>query len=124
MGLMTIKPATENILEITIAADNQNVQSVLAGAEEIDAFIAQLIRFRSTMKPELPRMPHSAQWGPMDPLWQGGSHDQSDTRQLSIRHPGIGWLSFLFSQEAARRLADYLMKGPAETTAHHPRSLH
>jgi len=60
-------------------------------------------------------VPDGNHGGLVDPIWAGVSHPAAPDRTLMIRHDGIGWLAFLFSQKEARSLADYLMKGLPES---------
>ncbi len=91
-------------------------QWVSGTAQEIEALIAQLSKFREGMRPEVPHtLDNTTMQGPVDPIWAGLSHDHAEERFLSIRHPGIGWISFLFSRAAAKSLADYLTKGPQQS---------
>jgi hypothetical protein len=75
---------------------------------DIDALILQLAKFRKQMTPEVERTVkdgnHSL--GIVDPLWQ--LNPIIDQKVLFLRHPGFGWLSFLFPLQEAKKLGNGL----------------
>jgi len=45
-----------------------------------------------------------------DPAWRGQPYRVAEGRIVSIRHPGYGWLSFVISDDSAKKLAEELVK--------------
>jgi|SRR5579863_191866 len=79
---------------------------------DIDALILQLAKFRMQMTPEVERTLREGQHGLgiSDPLWQ--LHPTIDHKILFARHPGFGWLSFLFPLREAKILGNGLSAEP------------
>lgn len=80
-------------------------------APELDQFIRQLAQCRATLSEQVaealePNARLKAVFHPnanVSPIEQG--------RLLALRHPGLGWVSFVFSDDEARRLAELLAEG-------------
>ena len=113
MATMSVHLESAERLRFRIGAD-----WVSATASEVEALIATLAGMREKMTPEVPRTVDNDKLpgGPIDPMWLGPSHPESDLKLLLIRHPGIGWLSFGLPAESAKSLSDYLSKGPKQTS--------
>jgi hypothetical protein len=108
MSSMTVGLETANRLRVEIGG-----QWISASATELEALISQLSKLREQMTPEVPRtLGSTIPQGFSDPVWASVSHEMAPERILPIRHPGIGWISFLFSPPEAGSLAAYLTKGP------------
>src|ERR1700742_2988089 len=106
---MTLKfqmsPDNKN-LTIAIHEDERRLGYVVASAGEVEKLIQTLASFRRKMAPEVPRTfkdgCHPA--GEVDPIWAIRTHPAALDKVVTIRHFGIGWLSFLLPAESARLL--------------------
>jgi hypothetical protein len=121
MNVVTMRLDGPNKLRIRVG-DQTGGHWVAATTTELEALIGALAKFRAQMPPEVPRTLGTVPDGIVDPIWAQVSNPSAAERVVPIRHPGIGWLTFLFSQEVARSLADYLRQGLPEN-GDHPRIL-
>lgn len=82
--------------------------TVTLATGDIDALILQLTKFRMQMTPEIERTLQDGQHGAgvVDPIWQVRPH--IDHTNYLVRHHGIGWISFLFPHQEAKKLASAL----------------
>jgi hypothetical protein len=80
-------------------------------ADDVEKLIAELAKFRQKMKPEVPHElgPPLHVPGIEDPSLAVRSHRGSNAKTIAIRHPGIGWLQFLLSEEEVKKLGDHLL---------------
>ncbi len=85
----------------------------------IEVLIVQLAQFRAQMKPEIARTLPDGEYkgGIVDPLWVLPSHPAAQEKTLFVRHPGLGWLTFLFPPQEARKLGAGLLAGQPPQTA-------
>lgn len=90
--------------------------AVTLSAMDVDTVIAQLSKLRGQMKPEIPTsLPDGEHKGPVDPIWR--VNPTIDHKILFVRHPGLGWLSFLFPLNEARNLGNALLHSGPQTAA-------
>ncbi len=83
---------------------------VMLTAEELESFINQLSDHRAQMSEEVPRDLDPRSHLPIvdDPVWRlrrvesGGSG-----LAMALRHPGLGWLAFLFPDHEAKAIARF-----------------
>jgi hypothetical protein len=97
--------------EISVAfMDGQKpVPEARLGASDIEKFIAQLAALREGLSPKVGEKPPNREArGPIDPrilLYNAALPG----RIMVIRHPGIGWLSVIFSENEASKLGQALL---------------
>lgn len=79
-------------------------------AETLDRYIAELVLARSLLAPEHPPKWPSGQTvqGIIDPAWTTELDMGSMGSILHVRHPGLGWLHFLFPRHEAAHLVSLL----------------
>jgi hypothetical protein len=79
--------------------------TVTLATADIDTLILQLAKFRKQMTPEISRILKDGEHtlGIVDPIWQ--AQPAIDHKILFARHPGFGWMSFLFPLQEAKKLA-------------------
>jgi hypothetical protein len=82
-------------------------------AAEIEALIDQLAVARAALAPMVPADvdPGTRVRVLSDPRWVIPADDQYDGRVLALRHPGLGWLGFLFPRPEALQVARWLVHG-------------
>jgi hypothetical protein len=85
-------------------------------ADGIEALIVELAKFRASMKPEVARQHPQAQniSGISDALFAVYDVAVLPGKSVAIRHPGLGWLSFLFPKEEAEKLGKALLAEDAK----------
>jgi len=113
---LTILSKTE--LAIELRDGKTPVTSVNLGANAIDPFTVSVATLRATMTPEIVRKLPDGQHpgGIVDPMWVVPSHPAAQEKVLFLRHPGLGWLSFLFPQAECRKLGMALLAGQSLQT--------
>jgi len=86
---------------------------------EMDKFIADLGSHRALMLDEVPRGldPKSRTQTVHDPSWRPASTPGHSGKTLALRHPGLGWLGFLFPDNEAAAIAKYLYPYRPTTSA-------
>lgn len=90
--------------------------AVTLSSMDVDAVIGQLSKLREQMKPEVSRsLPDGNHQGPVDPIWQVSP--AVDQKILFVRHPGLGWLSFVFPPPEAKKLGNALLSGGPQNSA-------
>lgn len=89
------------------------VLSAELDAAEIEALIDQLAAARAALTPSAP-MDVDARTRLRvlpDPRWIVPADDRYEGRVLALRHPGLGWLGFLFPRSEALQVARWLVHG-------------
>lgn len=85
--------------------------AVTLSATDINSVIGQLAKFREQMTPEIARtFPVGEHHGVVDPLWE--VKPIIDQKTLFLRHHGLGWISFLFPPQEAKKLGNALLSEP------------
>ena len=105
---------TEAIIELW--DDKKPLGHILLGAPELEGFIHQLAKHRTNMVDEVtPELdPGTKLLGIVDPSWNAPWPPLTEGRALILRHPGHGWLSFVFSDHQARAICQWLTKDRPE----------
>ncbi|MFE1600580.1 hypothetical protein [Methylobacterium sp. ID0610] len=88
---------------------------VFHGAEDLDRLIQMVSVLRAQMTPPVPETPRDSDI-PMSttpPVWAALGTRTDGKRPLLLRHPGLGWVGFLFDDESAAILAAALTSRPA-----------
>jgi len=82
-------------------------------ASDVDSVISELSRFRKKMKPEVPRQLAGGQFeeGVVDPIYAIPLRQGPDEKILFLRHPGLGWVTFIFPLHEAEKLGRALISG-------------
>ena len=97
-------------LTISTSEGDRQLACVIATATEVEKLIHTLAGFRRRMIPEVPRTLQDGQFqGELDPIWAIPTHPSAPDKVLTIRHFGMGWLSFFFPPNSARQLGDALL---------------
>jgi hypothetical protein len=92
-------------LTISVKENGTQTAEVVAAAAEVDYLLRALAGYRRRMLPKIGRTPPAGDIpGEVDPLWVMPKHTHPTDTALLIRHYGFGWVSFFFSEQAARRL--------------------
>ena len=97
-------------LTISTSEGDRQLAYVIATAPEVEKLIQTLAGFRRRMIPEVPRTLQDGQLeGELDPIWVIPTHPSAPDKVLTIRHFGMGWLSFFFPPNSARQLGHALL---------------
>jgi len=106
-------------LTIELIKDGNPATEVVFSTAEIDSIISSLSQFRRSMTPNVPaeRPTSSLEGTVVDPgiqiLTVSPDQGQTEPRQLlSLRHPGMGWLSFLLSRAVSASVGHALLGTP------------
>jgi hypothetical protein len=106
-----LRQASQTELEMELDDGDRPAFKTALGAMDIDSLIGGLAHFRASMTPEVARQPPQGQnaSGPSDPLFAVYDVPVLPGKYVAIRHPGIGWLSFLFPKAEAEKLGKALL---------------
>jgi hypothetical protein len=111
--------------ELRVKTDDQYQQVViemweneqLLGVASLDAASAEAHLRDMTKRRAQLIVPVPANIGPgtgvdvlAEPVWRAPINEYSSGRGLCIRHPGFGWLGFLFSYKQAAAIAEHLSR--------------
>jgi hypothetical protein len=97
-------------LTISTSESDRQLAYVIATAPEVEKLIQTLAGFRRRMIPEVPRTLQDGQFeGELDPIWAIPTHPSAPDKVLTIRHFGMGWLSFFFPPNSASQLGHALL---------------
>jgi hypothetical protein len=80
---------------------------VFNSVDDLDRLIQMISVLRAQMAPAVPTTPRDTDI-PMStnsPIWTALARRQDGKRPLLIRHPGLGWIGFLFNDDSAAVLA-------------------
>jgi hypothetical protein len=116
-------------LEITRDGDTTFVQwhgpqgRVEITTEEMDHLIATLAGWRGTMEPQVPMekpgpAPNGTYLVVTDPAYWVQPEVLNGDALMHLRHPNLGWLSFLFPRAESKRLSQ-LLEGVADAPPNH-----
>lgn len=89
---------------------------------DIDNLIAQISRYRRVMQP--PVIAHLERLGPfedviLNPAWVVQPEMMTETPLMHLRHPGLGWLTFLIPRSEASQMAEVLKAVATAQPIHH-----
>jgi hypothetical protein len=89
--------------------------SLFLSAADVERLIVELAKFRREMTPEVPRKIPDGQHegGIADPIFSLQLF--VDQKFLALRHPGIGWLTFLLPEAEAQKLGRGLVQRLPQT---------
>jgi hypothetical protein len=79
---------------------------------ELDAIIEVLIQGRAELVDEVPKELEPGSRVPtiQNPIWTMPRYRLPSGRTLNVRHPGLGWVGFLFPEHEAREIANSLIR--------------
>ena len=108
---------TEAIIELWM--EGRPLGHINLPAAELEGFIHQLARHRRRMAEEVVRDldPGARLEAEIDPAWRSPkkwSGEGAEGKLLALRHPGLGWLAFVFPEQEAQRIAEYLAGKPRD----------
>jgi hypothetical protein len=108
---ITLKEDRRSVL-LEMLIDDKAVGWADVEAPELEGFIELLWRTRMEMSDEVPRDLDvgSRVIAVADPIWRIPNYREPQGRPLFLRHPGIGWMSFVFPDEEAKSVAEWLTK--------------
>ncbi len=91
---------------------------ILLEAPEIDGLIEQLMNARETLADAVPHGldPGTRTAALVDPVWRIPKRLQDGDRALYLRHPGLGWLAFLFPEHEAEAISRQLIDPDAQAS--------
>jgi hypothetical protein len=85
--------------------------SVTLSPAQADALIRDLAKNRALLvQPVASELDEAAIEPVIDPAWQTPDVRYPDGRMLSIRDPGRGWLTYIFPEDEAADVAQWLTK--------------
>jgi hypothetical protein len=120
-------PANDrSFVRIETVVDGQSVAWSDSEAPDIEGIIELLAQMRAGLADEVPRErdPNIRGRVVRDPVWQPLKHRVLGGRLLALRHPGLGWLHFVFPEEEARKVAaaltEELPDDPSEDQSRNP----
>src|SRR5690348_13313443 len=100
--------------ELGIRTDGQPATQVALNARGLDLAIALLGEARAVLKDPVPPAPqqdgNTRELMVLDPRWQTQLpvHPTLNGITLRVRHPGLGWLTFLLPWHEAKSLGEWL----------------
>lgn len=101
-------------LAIELWEDEKPLGHITFPAADVERLVAYIAQQRAAMSEEVPRL--SAEDGTIggiiDPVWNVPAMATPQERVLRLRHPGLGWLSFVLPQHEARAIAQALLGEP------------
>lgn len=103
--------ADRQSISLEMSADDGPLGHVFLAGSDIEDFIQQLSRHRAELVDEVPRSLDvgSRVEAQIDPVWR--LTHSADGPLLHLRHPGIGWLTFLFPEKEAEAIGRHLLAG-------------
>ncbi len=105
-------------LTVEIFSEQTPLASVRLEPVDVAALIELLASLRAQMTDAVPIEldPGTMTDALLDPPWVVQNHAARRSKLLGLRHPGLGWLSFLIRDEDAARMAALLARpsSPAE----------
>jgi hypothetical protein len=111
--------ADRRTFTLELHVDDDPKVRIRLSTSEMDKFIADLGLHRALMLDEVPRGldPKSRTQTIQDPAWRPASTPGHSGKALALRHPGLGWLGFLFPDNEAAAIAKYLYPHDTATSA-------
>ncbi len=110
----------KNLVNLQLLNDGKVVGESTLNADEIDAVIAGLGRFRASLnqqvRPEPDQSRGAQEFLVVDPTWRTvlSPHAEVDGIVMRLRHLGLGWVSFLLPRHEGHALGKWLADSCAE----------
>jgi hypothetical protein len=113
MTLRTVHHPDRDSIAVEIVENDEALAHAFLEPVELDQFIAVLAAYRAELNDRVAAElePNSRLATIVDPAWKTRPHENG--RLLALRHPGLGWLSFLLPEEEAAKLGGLLTARPA-----------
>jgi hypothetical protein len=111
MELRAAASADLQSVTVELWQDGKPLGHILLDPSSAEQFAHNLARQRSILPDEVPREidPGSRLEAVIDPAWRTRVAPYGRGIALALRHPGLGWLSFLFPPAEAQALGRWLM---------------
>lgn len=110
--LCTTLSSDRTAINLTVNIDDRESSFLRLDALEVEQFIDCLASLRSKLADAVPvRLePYPRLNAIVNPPWAAMRVDERSTkgRLLAFRHPGLGWVSFIFTTQEAAKLAPFL----------------
>lgn len=102
---------------VEIREDGQPLAHAIMEAPELEECIAMLSQARAMLADQVPE---DLDFGTrltalVDPRWRHPGSQPPEGKVLSLRHPGLGWITFVFPEHEAQAIADYLSADHPQT---------
>jgi hypothetical protein len=112
MELRSRVDATRQNAVIEMWMDGKPLGHVIFDAATLEGHISVLADQRANMVDEVPKElePGARLEAIVDPAWRVPANHPAEGIVLALRHPDLGWLSFVFPHKEARSIADWLTK--------------
>jgi hypothetical protein len=103
---------TKEHVVVQIDVKEKALAHILLSGPDAEAFINEVAKQRSALAegviPDLD--PGYRVTAMVDPTWRMPNHRIQQGRILHVRHPGMGWLTFVFPEKQAAQIAEWLTK--------------
>jgi hypothetical protein len=101
----------ENVV-IQIEEDKRALAHILLDSATTENHIHDLAKHRAALLEQVPTEldPGSRLEALIDPIWHIPNYRREQGRILALRHPGLGWLSFVLTDKEAASIAEWLTK--------------
>lgn len=99
-------------INLTLKQDGAPLGWIGLSAADMDALIERLATARAAMADAVPASldPGSRIQSIADPAWQTPRSQPPTGFALALRHPGLGWISFLFPAGSAQGLMESISR--------------
>ena len=100
--------------EICISAPDALMARLELTAEQLDVIIAELGQLRGSMQPSITRdLENGSVFKALrDPRWRIERDEVTTDFTVLLRHPGFGWIAFVFPAQTAEKIARFLLRYP------------
>lgn len=98
--------------EICISAPGASMARLQLTAEQLDVIIAELGQLRGSMQPSISRdLENGSVFKALrDPRWRIEQDEVTNDFKVFLRHPGFGWIAFVFPAQTAEKIAHFLLR--------------
>lgn len=112
MEIRTRHNNTKEYVTIELLMNGEALGHIHLDASSAEKYIHDLALHRSALVDQVPAEldPGSRLEALVDPIWKIPDHKTPHGRVLALRHPGLGWLSFVFPDKEAVQIAEWLTK--------------
>lgn len=114
MTLKSILSDDRKTVTLELWDEEKPYAHIIYEAPEVALLIEQLAGHRAQMADEVVREldPGALVRGTVDPVWvtQPTPASHPGGASVILRHPGLGWLGFLFPPNEAKKLGDWLLQ--------------
>ncbi|MPZ32412.1 MAG: hypothetical protein GEV13_15670 [Rhodospirillales bacterium] len=118
MNLTSMLSADRSTVTIELHEHNRALGHIILDAAALDQVIEKLGELRMQMRDQVATEIPSGIGLPsiVDPAWRTHMppHSSIPGPSLALRHPGFGWVSFIFPSTEARAIAEWLMRATSQ----------